>query len=364
MRVELTRQELYELVWSKPMLHVAKELGISDRGLAKRCNRHDIPIPGLGYWRRVECGQALDRIPLPESPRWDNRTIYLRGQQDQEDSILNQSSFVEEVIRYEADPANRIMVPEHIGKHHPLVSEALTAIKKEHWVDQCDRLALSGGYLDWRASKAELPRSARILTTLINALEKRGYSIQFGGTEAGVLIEGQVVNFQLWEHMKRYDHPDYSPDSYSVHKWFYRPTGNLILRIIDYCDLPRKQWKDKPGKPIDNSLNAFIVALAQGSVVLAKREEERRLRHEQYERERQEAYKAKCLEEDLLRWTNAYHSKENLERFIQFMEESDTPLPYEDIAKEKWLVWAKAYAHESFKEAFYSSFDKESWRFR
>lgn len=48
-----TREELFELVWSKPMSKLAKELGVSDVGLAKACKRAGIPVPGLGYWTRV-----------------------------------------------------------------------------------------------------------------------------------------------------------------------------------------------------------------------------------------------------------------------------------------------------------------------
>jgi hypothetical protein len=33
--VTITRAELYEKVWSAPMVNLAKEFGISDRGLAK-----------------------------------------------------------------------------------------------------------------------------------------------------------------------------------------------------------------------------------------------------------------------------------------------------------------------------------------
>jgi hypothetical protein len=33
--VELSRQELYEKVWSQPALTLAQEFGISDRGLGK-----------------------------------------------------------------------------------------------------------------------------------------------------------------------------------------------------------------------------------------------------------------------------------------------------------------------------------------
>jgi chromosome segregation and condensation protein ScpB len=38
----LTREELYDLVWSTPMTKVADGLGISDRGLAKICARHRV----------------------------------------------------------------------------------------------------------------------------------------------------------------------------------------------------------------------------------------------------------------------------------------------------------------------------------
>ena len=35
----LTRRELYDLVWTKPVDTIAKELGMSGRGLGKLCER-------------------------------------------------------------------------------------------------------------------------------------------------------------------------------------------------------------------------------------------------------------------------------------------------------------------------------------
>jgi hypothetical protein len=61
----LTRQSLYDLVWSKPMVEVAKQFSISDRGLAKRCAAVDVPVPPRGYWARVEAGQSPAKTPLP-----------------------------------------------------------------------------------------------------------------------------------------------------------------------------------------------------------------------------------------------------------------------------------------------------------
>jgi len=61
----LTRQTLYELVWSKPMSELAKGFGISDVALAKRCRLVDVPIPYRGYWARKEAGQTHPKLPLP-----------------------------------------------------------------------------------------------------------------------------------------------------------------------------------------------------------------------------------------------------------------------------------------------------------
>lgn len=48
--ITLTREELFEQVWSKPVRQIAAELGISDVGLAKSCRRSGIPLPRQGYW--------------------------------------------------------------------------------------------------------------------------------------------------------------------------------------------------------------------------------------------------------------------------------------------------------------------------
>ena len=47
----VTREGLFEQVWSKPMINLAREYGISDVGLAKICKKMEIPKPQRCYWR-------------------------------------------------------------------------------------------------------------------------------------------------------------------------------------------------------------------------------------------------------------------------------------------------------------------------
>lgn len=53
---ELTREQLYELVWSAPVSKVAKDLAISGVALAKRCGREGVPVPPRGYCRISRLG--------------------------------------------------------------------------------------------------------------------------------------------------------------------------------------------------------------------------------------------------------------------------------------------------------------------
>lgn len=61
----MKRSELFTLVWSEPVVKIARRLGISDRGLAKICTRHNIPLPPRGYWARVKSGQHPAALALP-----------------------------------------------------------------------------------------------------------------------------------------------------------------------------------------------------------------------------------------------------------------------------------------------------------
>src|SRR3546814_19586430 len=64
-----TREELYELVWSKPMTHLAKDFALSDVALHKICRKHAIPNPPLGWWAKKAAGKPVTRTPLPRQKR-------------------------------------------------------------------------------------------------------------------------------------------------------------------------------------------------------------------------------------------------------------------------------------------------------
>src|SRR5215207_6490070 len=77
---DVTREELYALVWSKPATRIAAEFGISDVVLGKICRTLDVPKPPPGYWRKVTAGQQVSKSPLPRARKGQQTTITIRPQ--------------------------------------------------------------------------------------------------------------------------------------------------------------------------------------------------------------------------------------------------------------------------------------------
>src|SRR3982751_4396581 len=113
--IYLSREELYEKVWSKALRQLAPEFGLSDRGLAKLCARLEIPVPGLGYWRKVELGQKVKKESLLKPSNkcerfacfWIEGIAYWEAARRYRDDPL-----AIQVKAIESKPENQIIVPE------------------------------------------------------------------------------------------------------------------------------------------------------------------------------------------------------------------------------------------------------------
>ncbi len=54
----ITREDLYELVWSTPMIKVAEKFEVSGSYLARVCTELRVPRPERGYWAKLAVGQG------------------------------------------------------------------------------------------------------------------------------------------------------------------------------------------------------------------------------------------------------------------------------------------------------------------
>ena len=125
--ITISRKELYEQVWSEPVMQLAKRYGFSDVWLAKICRRHDIPRPPRGYWARKQSGQKVPRTPLPKRKDGPIK-IYVRPFDSREQDTADNKDIPER----RAIP--NIVVPEVLKDPHPLIktlSEILASCKPD-----------------------------------------------------------------------------------------------------------------------------------------------------------------------------------------------------------------------------------------
>jgi hypothetical protein len=63
---QLSREELFLLVWEKPAEEVARYLGISGAALANGCKKLQVPQPRPGYWAKIRAGKQPKKPLLKE----------------------------------------------------------------------------------------------------------------------------------------------------------------------------------------------------------------------------------------------------------------------------------------------------------
>lgn len=173
---QVTRAELYELVWSAPMRRVAERFGISDVALAKTCRRLGVPTPGRGYWQKVRAGKRVKPRRLGPRPKDAPESVMLgRVVQPHADTIADT---VDRAKRGESRPENRIVVRRTLRSAHPLVRRTAASLRSDP-ISRDGMLHPRGSEcLDVRLSKASITRALLIYDALIRALEERGHSVR------------------------------------------------------------------------------------------------------------------------------------------------------------------------------------------
>lgn len=166
----ITRQELYDLVWSVPLTTLAKRYGLSDNGLRKICKRTNIPLPKAGHWMKLQFNKKVQIIPLPKSGE-DETTITFPLRDLEE---VNQRDEMTKEIKASMPP---VSVPQRLTQPDPLVVQAKQSLLSEN---ESSLFRLNGmvrcgsGQLDIVVTLKNVGRALRFMDALIKALYSRG----------------------------------------------------------------------------------------------------------------------------------------------------------------------------------------------
>ncbi|MGB3710820.1 MAG: TetR/AcrR family transcriptional regulator [Erythrobacter sp.] len=112
--MELTRSELFERIWSEPMGAVASRYGLTGNGLAKICDRLDIPRPPRSHWTRSASARE-PRPQLPAAPIGLSETFALGRRQTRQSPGTRTRMSAEERRDHLMDTASQIALGEGLS---------------------------------------------------------------------------------------------------------------------------------------------------------------------------------------------------------------------------------------------------------
>lgn len=370
--ITLTREELYERVWTEPMAVLAPKLGLSDVGLKKTCARLKIPSPPRGYWAKLAAGQKLRRTPLPKLPEkgatgMRDATFYPRDKESAAPEPL--TGPVADQARFEALPENVLIVPDVLEAPCPLVARTVLALRKAKPDETGHLHARAQQILDVYVTLGTADRAMRILDTPIKGLDARGYRVslvtpkpeaqRYGTTpETGpprtmVRVGEDDIAVRLTEVVSRTQRKSTRTDGgWEPKRYDYEPTGRLVFEILEIASGSRCKWSDGARQRIESMLNDIVVGLVEMAEALRRRreewaeaagqraiEEEKRRAREREEHLEQERVRA--LDGIMRRWRKAKAVREYLAAARAMAVERGIS---EHVELNAWFEWAEGYA--------------------
>lgn len=354
----VTREQLYEQVWSVPIWTLCGQYGLSDNGLRKVCKRLNVPVPKRGYWAKVEAGQKPRKAALPKEAKTTATDVWCAPKREKTAADTADVEWLRDREAFEADPANRIEVIQKPRRWNPVIAPLKESLEEEEkkieaarkaneqyekWPQWRKQREMGPDRMAWfwyersgqlmpathhasvvRLSLAQFRRGLAILNAVAVAAVKRGFAVSLDDKKGRMVLEGHGGRLdvrmsekteQRTRNVKRYD-GKMEDEQYRV------PTGRLRLFIERGYG---KVWtlEESAEAALETKFNAFFAgvwkqvkfcrqktreeeAAAQRRAVLAaERAEVERREAEEAARREEERRRREELVEEVAAWRRA-----------------------------------------------------------
>lgn len=357
----LTRRELYDLVWDRPMTKVAAEFQISDVALKKICVKHRVPAPGRGYWAKVTAGSKIHKTIFREisDSRLNQVRIYgspAKSLPPQVHEAKRQAKI--QTRNIELPPAQEVSSPGEFTLHVQRMEKALSRARAGH--DGFLHVA-KPGLFTVSISEASVNRTLSILNRLTIEGEALGYGIEKGENSLHFIVNDEKISLALSEKTDRVPHEPTEKELSNLNKWEakrqryaargewfsdwdkpaipeldHAPNGKLVIEIDkdNQWDGLRRKFSDGKRQRLENLIGEILVAAATCAAAMKAKREERERQHLKWEEEsrrRKEVERQRLLGqkrwEFLEKQIEQFEHVQRVEKFIGFLEaEADTQI--------------------------------------
>lgn len=308
----VTREELYKLVWARPMVKVAAEFGVSGTALKKTCNRHKVPTPERGYWAKLEHGKAVQKTLLPKL-----KNAFLNHVRIAENPRRRLPATFKDAAAKARQRA--VLAPQQTQPgqaaddfEHPALAATRRAITKARSDGQGFAAASGRGVAGLKIAPANTHRALDVVGRLLRLAEAQGHGRDVTDKGLVLVVDGESLTFTLEEQTTRTPHEPTPKDlkqkadnlrwgstSDPWPKYDHFPSGRLavVINENDYSGL-RRTYADGKIRTLEALLPEVLIGLVEHAALKKARrlraEEERRLSAiRAAQRRREEAFQAR-----------------------------------------------------------------------
>jgi hypothetical protein len=247
--IELTRRELYDIVWSTTLSKLTSQYAYTNDGIKKLCKQFEIPMPDGSYWSRLKFNKPGNKTELNAVFGGEDK-IVLTIRKEGNPVNVDQTPLTIITKQIQNDPKAPFTVPEKLSNPDVLIQNTKELYSKRkygsyYWDEKIDSVSID-------VEDANFNRALRIMDTFIKLLRYRGHSFRRDRNNRGphIIAKDVEFSFRLREMQKRI------PAVKLYDSSTYIPTGIFIMKINEsYKSI---EWKDGTIK-LENQL-AKIVA--------------------------------------------------------------------------------------------------------
>lgn len=314
------REKLYEEVWSKPVVQVALQYGVSDVAIHKVCKSLNVPVPPRGYWARIHAGEKIKKPPLPTTKGITEKTGSKTFEGVKEPIAPQQTlAFLTEDERQKVLlAAEQIRVSDENSKLHKKITAYHSKVKEWNKNDRRPEGSQKGFknystrplFLAGVISNETLPRVYRILDALYRQVEILGGSVN---DDLSLTIRNEHVSLEIFEAQDEVKHEITREEAQALIKyedakrhnsyWASQPNirkhDYIFNRKLRICIRQSRYFRDSEKEKVESRLGDMLLELYEESEVVRKNREayEEAKRREEEEKRRREERKIRYNEE-------------------------------------------------------------------
>lgn len=359
------REKLYKEVWSKAVVQVAIQYGVSDVAIHKVCKSLNVPVPPRGYWARLRAGEKITKPPLPATKGSTEKTGSKTFEGVKEPIAPQQTLtfLTEEERRKVLLAAEQIQVSDESAKLNNKIRVYNSKVKEWNKNDGRPEGSQKGfknyshrpPFLAGVISNETLPRVYHILDAMYRKVEILGGSVN---DDLSLTIRNEHVTLEIFEAQDEVKHEITRQEAQALivyedakrhNRWASQPN----IRKYDYvfngklriCIRQCRYFRDSEKEKVESRLGDMLIELYEESEVIRKNREayEDAKRKEEEEKRRREERKIRYKEEvdrtiALTNMAQDYEMACKIRAYVNALE------PRVDMNDEKtagWIDWVK-----------------------